>query len=253
VLLAYVDESGNTGDLSAGGSLTYTLGCVLIDADHWPTAFDEFLIFRRRLRDTFRVPMRAELKANFLIRNTGDIRNINLAPGQRYLIYRAHMRVLEDLPARAFAVVFDKRRHPGWAPRAVFDTSWETLLQRLAITSRKENVTFVVSHDEGENDAVRRWVRRSRRYLTAGSAFGPGRLLNPAPLLVDDPIPRKSHQSFFVQMADLVAYAAFRAVVPPGPRISKICPDSMWDEIGTATHKAVSQLRPRSRPGIVLR
>ena len=253
MLLAYVDESGNTGDLSAGGSLTYTLGCILIDADHWPTAFDEFLMFRRRLRDTFRVRMRAELKANFLIRNTGDIRNINLAPGQRYLIYRAHMRVLEDLPARAFAVVFDKRRHPGWAPRAVFDTSWETLLQRLAITSRKENVTFVVSHDEGENDAVRRWVRRSRRYLTAGSAFGPGRLLNPAPLLVDDPIPRKSHQSFFVQMADLVAYAAFRAVVPPGPRISKICPDSMWDEIGTATHKAVSQLRPRSRPGIVLR
>ena len=135
--------------------------------------------------------MRAELKANFLIRNTGDIRNINLAPGQRYLIYRAHMRVLEDLPARAFAVVFDKRRHPGWAPRAVFDTCWETLLQRLAVTSRKENVTFVVSHDEGENDAVRRWVRRSRRYLTAGSAFGPGRLVNPAPLLVDDPIPQK--------------------------------------------------------------
>jgi hypothetical protein len=30
VLLAYVDESGNTGEIGEGGSLTYSLGCALI-------------------------------------------------------------------------------------------------------------------------------------------------------------------------------------------------------------------------------
>lgn len=158
MLLAYIDESGNTGDVKSGGSLTFTLGCVLIDADHWPMAFDELLSFRRRIRTTFGLPMRAEVKANYLLRNSGDLRSLSLGHGARRIIYRAHMRVLEDLPARAFG-----------------------------------------------------------------------------------------------QIADLVAYAAFRAVVPPGAAIATVCPQDMWDEIGGATHKAVSGLKPRSKPGIVVR
>ena len=79
---------------------------TLIDGHQHSTSFT----FRGRIRDTFGVPMRAELKADYLIRNGGDIRNLGHAPGQRYLIYRAHMRVLATLSSRGFAVVFDKTR-----------------------------------------------------------------------------------------------------------------------------------------------
>jgi hypothetical protein len=252
MLLAYVDESGNTGPADSGGTVTYTLGCVLVEADLWPAAFDSLLEFRRRLRTTYGVPMRAEIKANYLLRNSGDLRSIALGPGARFLMYRAHMQMLERLPARAFAVVIDKRaaaRPPG----GYFDLAWETLMQRLERTSTKERATFVVIHDEGENDAIRKWARRARRYLTAGSAYGVGSFRHTASLLVDDPVARRSHQSYFVQMADLVAYAAFRAVVAPSMAIARVCPQEMWDEIGTATHTAVASLVPRSRPGIVLR
>jgi Protein of unknown function (DUF3800) len=252
MLIAYIDESGNTGDPSSGGSLTYTLGCVLIDADLWPTAFDEMLAFRRRLRSSFGLPMRAEVKANYLLRNSGDLRPVNLGPGARRVIFRAHMRMLELLPARAFAIVVDKRQQPR-ASADYFNLAWEGLLQRLERTSTKERATFAVFHDEGEDDAIRRWVRRSRRYLTSGSAYGTGSFTYAARLLVDDPVPRRSTQSYLVQMADLVAYAAFRAVIPPGPAIAAVCPQSMWEEIGPATHTAVSQLVTRSRPGIVIR
>lgn len=252
MLLAYIDESGNTGDPNAGGTVTYTLGCVLIDADRWPAAFDELLDFRRRLKTTFGIPMRAEIKANYLLRNSGDIRHLGLGPGARRVIYRAHMQVLRDLPARAFAVVVDKRTQQ-LAPAGYFDLGWEGLLQRLERTSHYERSTFSVLHDEGENDAVRKWVRRARRYLTAGSAYGSGSIQGAARLLVDDPIARKSHQSYLIQMADLVAYAAFRAYVPPSPGIARVCPQTMWREIGPATHTAVTRLRQRSEPGIVIR
>jgi hypothetical protein len=249
---SYVDESGNTGDVNSGGSLTYTLGCVLIEADLWPIAFDEMLEFRRRLRGSFGLPMRAEVKANYLLRNSGDLRPVNLGPGARRVIYRAHMRMLELLPARAFAIVVDKRQQ-ALTPTNCFGLAWEGLLQRLERTSTKERATFAVFHDEGEDDAIRRWVRRSRRYLTAGSAYGTGGLTYSAKLLVDDPVPRRSERSYLIQMADLVAYSAFRAVVPPGPAIAAVCPQDMWEEIGPATHIAVSRLVPRSRPGIVIR
>lgn len=196
--------------------------------------------------------MRAEIKANYLLRNSGDLRRFGLGAGARRIIYRAHMQQLERLPARAFAVVVDKRKS---APTTAgcFDLAWEALLQRLERTSTTEKATFAVVHDEGENDSIRRWVRKARRYLTAGSAFGTGSFQHAARLLVDDPVPRRSHHSYFVQAADLVAYAAFRAVIAPSPGIARVCPPDMWDEIGAATHRAVSGLKPRSKPGIVLR
>jgi Protein of unknown function (DUF3800) len=252
VLIAYIDESGDTGEVEQGGSPTYTLGCVLIDADLWPTAFDEMLAFRQRLRNTFKLPMRAEIKASSLLRNSGDLRALQLGPTSRHVIFRAHMQELDRLPARAFAVVVDKR--PPLRNRdSCFNLAWEALLQRLERTSTKEKATFMVVHDEGDEEAIRRWVRKARRYLTAGSAFGGGSLQHAARLLVDDPVLRKSHHSYFVQVADLVAYAAFRAVVAPSPTLTRVCPASMWDEIGSATHSAVSALVPRSKPGIVLR
>lgn len=127
MLLAYVDESGDTGDPRGGGSITYTLGCVLVDADAWPSAFDELLVFRRRIRVTFGVPMRAEIKANYLIRGSGDLRGVALAPAARYLIYRAHLRVLNSLPARAFGVVIDKRAQSR-PPGGHIDLAWENAL-----------------------------------------------------------------------------------------------------------------------------
>ena len=252
VLLAYVDESGNTGAIGSGGSLTYSLGCVLVDAEQWPTAFDRLLMMRRRLRDTYGLPTRAEVKANYLIRDGGSLRSLHLAPPERSLIYRAHLDELANLPARAFAVVVDKRTYAR-LPGVYFDLAWEGLLQRLEHTSRDEARTFMVVHDEGENDAVRRWTRRARRHLTAGSAYGTGSLRSPARLLVDDPVPRQSQHSYFIQTADLVAYAAFRSYIPPGPNVAQVCQDFMWLTLGSATHVAVNSIRRLAAPGIVVR
>ncbi|MBW0012879.1 DUF3800 domain-containing protein [Mycobacterium sp.] len=252
MLVAYIDESGNTGDPSSGGSQTFVLGCVLVDADNWPATFDGLLRFRRRVRDKFGVHMRAEIKANYLLRNSGDLRRYNLGHGARRVIYRAHLRVLSSLDVRAFAIVVDKRT--GFtSSTACFDLAWEGLLQRLERTSTKENTRFIVIHDEGENDAVRRWVRRARRHLTAGSAYGGGTIVAPATQLVDDPVARQSRQAYFIQVADLLAYAAFRSVIPPGRNIESVCPQGMWSELGGATHRAVAALKPRAAAGIVLR
>jgi len=159
----------------------------------------------------------------------------------------------------------ESARHSPWAsrvardkryqllpPAGYFDLAWETLLQRLERTSTKERASFMIIHDEGENDAIRRWVRQSRRHLTAGHAFGGGGSAHPARRLVDDPVARRSEQSYLVQLADLVAYAAFRSVVVPGPSLAAVCPQTMWAEIGPATHTAVSRVKPRAAPGIVL-
>lgn len=253
-LMAYVDETGDTGDASLKGASTcYALGCVLVDLNDWSSAFDTYLAFRQRLRTSFGVPVRAELKANYLVRGSGPLRKLNLAPSQRHYIYREHLRLLEDLPARAFGVVTDKQQ-AGVSGSACFDMTWEMLLQRFERTCTYENTTLMITHDNGENDAVRKHVRKARRHLTAGSIQGGGRLQFKADRIVDDPMPRNSQHSFFIQLADLVAYAAWRSYMAPSHAVAQVVSQQMWAQVGTATHTAVnSRSLNGSVPGVVLR
>jgi hypothetical protein len=256
MLLAYVDETGGTGALAKPGAhLSYTLGCVLLDEADWISAFDTMIQFRRKLKTHFGIPVRAELKANYLIRGSGPLRPLGLAPNQRKLIFRYHLQLLARLNARAFAVVVDKAPNNLYGDQCLW-LGWETLLQRLERTSHysaapKPNIMLV--HDEGENDKVRKFWRRSRRFLPAGSALGTGSIRNVGTMFLDDPIARASHQSYFIQLADIVAYAAWRSHTPPGASVGAIVPGSSWGHVGSATHAAVNSLRGGTTPGVVVR
>ena len=246
---AYVDESGDAGP---AGSQTYSLGVVMVEASQWPATFDELIDFRRHLRDRFGIPVRAELKANYLLRNGGPLRPLALSESARRAVYRSHMRLQPKLGLRAFAVVIRKaslrERRSGIDPR---DVAWEYLLQRLERFTTKGGTEVLLVHDEGDAARVRTLARKARRAGSAGSAFGTGALGRPATRVLDDPVPRDSTQSYFLQLADMNAYAAFRRVVPPPERRMNIVPQEMWGELGDARFRPVSQLAG-GPPGIVV-
>ncbi|MGN6272266.1 MAG: DUF3800 domain-containing protein [Protaetiibacter sp.] len=253
MLFAYVDESGNTGEVSKKGSTPfYALGCVLLDADQWPDAFEKMIEFRRSIKSSFGVPVRAELKANYLIRNSGSLAGSPLAPAQRGLIYRYHLHTIAAIRARAFGIVIDKRPS-DLSGQAVLELAWSTLLQRLERTTHYDQQRLMLIHDEGENDAVRKQYRKARRYLTAGSAFSGGSIRLAAPDFVEDPVPRSSASSYFIQLADLVAYASWRSVVPPSSSVARVVPQHMWMQLGSAIHRPVNSLAGGGVPGVVVR
>lgn len=198
--------------------------------------------------------MGAELKANYLIRNSGPLRSLGrqLTPAERSLIYRAHLRMIDSLGGRAFSVVVDKRLGTRSAQEN-FQAAWETLLGRLERTSAHENdVPVLVVHDDGENDAIRKVARKMRRHHTPGKMYGGGSFSLPLKTLIEDPVPRSSQNSYFVQSADLLAYAGWRTYVPPGPSVQAVVPQSMWYESGNAVHRAVNRYSGGT-PGVVVR
>jgi hypothetical protein len=241
---AYVDESGDTG---AGGSRTYSLACVLVDGDVWPDRFDRVIDFRRHLRTLFGLPVRTELKANYLLRNGGGLRPLGLSESARYAIYRQCMRLHEKLEFKTFAILVNKANHPNQTADAL---AWEYLLQRLERFATYGQEVVLVVHDEGNADAVRTMARKSRRAGGAGSMMGTGHLTRPFNRLLDDPVPRNSAQSYFLQLADMAAYAAFRRHYPPPVRPVQIVPQSMWDELDSARYAPVN-MYSGGPPGIV--
>jgi len=242
--LAYIDESGSDGLIARGGSKTFSLGCVLIPADQWPNVFDSMLSYRRFLRDRFHIPIRAEIKANYLIRNGGALREHPLSERARAVVYRGLMRLQEKLGLKTFAVVIRKEQlekyYPELNARVI---AWEYLLQRLERFTSKGDKRLVIFHDDGEGGVARPLLRKARRIGTAGSAFGTGSLKVPARLLIDDAIPRKSHESYFIQLADLSAYAAFRCICAPPKRKENIVTESTWSELGSAIFADATKLK----------
>lgn len=246
MLLAYVDESGDKG---AKGSDTYSLGCLMLSADDWPSSFDAMLNFRRFLKTRYGIRARAEIKANYLMRGKKDL--TGLGDSQREAIYRSHMRMVPKISGSAFAVVIEKRALV--VGRDPFDTAWEFLLQRLERESDRTGHPVMVVHDEGDNLGVRKIARKARRAGSAGSAFGTTYFKRPFTALLDDPVPRDSQQSYFLQLADLIAYSGFRAIHPSThPR--SICPQTMWNELGTGIYFHANKLKrhPGAPQGVVV-
>lgn len=249
MFLAYIDDSGNTG---VPGSITYTLGCVIAGGGMWNAALDGLVAFRRDLKNSYGIPVTAELKANYIIRNKGMLFRLGLNEQERHAVYQECMRVQPALGLKAFAVVIHKerleKRKPGTDPREV---AWEFLLQRLGATSDRLKRPVMIVHDHGDSATVRKIARKARRAGTAGSHFGTGQLKRPTRYLIEDPVPRDSRTSLFIQLADMNAYAAFRRIVAPPPRLVPIVPQTMWDELGRARYAWVNKL-VGGQPGIVV-
>jgi hypothetical protein len=90
--LCYMDESGDTGVSLASPTPTYTVAAVLVHETHWVQLFEDMIAFRRYLRSSFGLRMRAEIKATQLIRGSGPWSELGLGQELRKRIFRSLMR-----------------------------------------------------------------------------------------------------------------------------------------------------------------
>lgn len=232
---AYIDESGDVG--MENGSRTFTLSCVLVPLDDWYERLDYLVNMRRSIRDTYHVPMQQEAKANHIVGIKKLYRDLNLGDGQMRDIYQRHMRAIERVSSGAFAIVIQKDKLKK-RDADVLHMAWDYLLERLRKRSESTGAPIVVVHDIGQDDAIRKHVRRFRRVTwTAAKQKVSARLI------VEDPMPRDSQQTYFIQLADLAAYAASTKAVPRNGNGAKICNHLMWDTLGAARLKEVSPAR----------
>ncbi len=229
--LAYVDESGEGG---RGGRCAVAV--VLVPHAQWRSTLEELVGFREWVRQFFGIRVREELKARYLLHNSGaSFRQFtnSISEEARFAIYRQHMRVQPKLGLATFAVVIRQpemsRLHPG---RDARDLAWQLLLAELGRFTPQKRTETALMHGGGSSVPVGGVARRAYRALTTSDA-----LARPADLLLDAVSAPGWMNSLFFQLADLNAHAAFRAVYPPPPPIRnrrRVVVPQTWGELGTA-------------------
>jgi hypothetical protein len=233
----YFDESGDSG-YEKSPSKTFTLATVIVHERDWLNTLDQLVSFRRYLRDNFGIPPRTEIKSNWLLQTKGPFKQLGLSPAAKMAVYRAAMRFQRKCGTiRTFAVVINKERivrkdvdSRNWA--------WRWAIQRVERFGTASNENMHILPDEGHGYFIKKMIRDMRRYHQAPSAYGPEKLDRPAKNIVEDSSDRQSHESYFIQLADLNAYAAFRKVHP-----SNFFDGAMWDELGDIRISDVNSIR----------
>lgn len=234
---AYFDESGDAGWDNSPSS-AFTLAAVMVHEKDWLNTLDELVKFRGYLRDNFGISPRAELKANWLIHRKGAFKNSPLSFAARMNVYRAALRFQRKCgTVQTFAVVINKglmtSRFEDARSRA-----WTFAIQRLERFGTEEKENTHVLPDEGHGYFIRNRLRQMRRFNLVPSAFGTGPLDRKAKNIIEDSSDRRSHESYFVQLSDLNAYAAYRRI-HPGPRFD----GTVWDELGDCRVMKVNAVR----------
>ena len=218
--LMYVDESGDAGMAGSPTELFVLSGIVVHDVN-WRQSLEQLIEFRRRMRRTFGLKLREEIHASALISSPGEL--VRIKRHDRLTILRHFADQLATMKQLSVLnVVVDKRGKP--ANYDPFSMAWDRLIQRYENTIARRNFAGSTTSEERglifpdatDDKKLRVLVRKKRRYnpLPNQREFGEGYRDVPLKHVIEDPLPRDSRETYFVQAADLVAYFLYQSIMP---------------------------------------
>lgn len=220
--LIYADESGDDG-LAPGGTPFFIITGLIVHESNWNEVFQRFLDLRRNLSVRYRVPQRIALHASDIINGHGDFHHsqYGLTPPRRFDLYREVLEFLAQLPEIRVLNVAVRKDRISDRTLDVFEWGWQIFIQRFhnfvehGGHQARENDYGLLFTDRTHDDQLRRLMRRMRAFNYVPSRYsGAGSRRVLVTRLLDDPIPRASPHSYYVQMADMMAMALARRDFP---------------------------------------
>jgi hypothetical protein len=219
--LMYADESGDSG-LVASPTRYFILTGLVIHELRWHEALTRLVSFRQRMRSAFGLLMREEIHAGRMLTRPGPL--VPIKRNDRLSIIR---HLLDELAGMDYLSIINVRVDKVGKPQDYdpFDKAWQALIQRFENTLNHRNFPGpanaddkgLIFCDETDHAALRRLYRKMRVYNPVPHQrvfYGPGYRQLPLTRVVEDPNIRRSDHSYFVQAADVAAFAAYQWHAP---------------------------------------
>jgi Protein of unknown function (DUF3800) len=270
----YVDESYDAEK--------FCLSAIGIRHNQWQECFRRVQQHRRLLKEDFGIFIRKEIHAHQLVGGRGQISDRVIHKHARSRIFHGLLRLVAELPeVMLFNICLDVkgRRDPQL-------DAWDRLLNRIERTMlafeqrelplRKKILSelpaamsapggslhtrllnyaprALIFADEGRQIEITRVCRKMTVFNPIPSQFGAwseGATKNlPLQRIIEDPVFKQSHQSFFIQLADCVSFALLKRETIPTPNIKKYGINEFFNEcLSSVCFKSAA---PRDPNGIV--
>jgi len=256
VYLCYFDESGITGTphRKQKNADWFVLNCTMVIETDWLTVLNALVQLRKVLFSKYGILPRSELKGRDFRDGGGAFDGLKIPRKTRMDIYKEILNWETTVPISTFSIAVNKKGAVanGWS-EAMY-CAWNFMLNRLHVKCAPQNddERFSMFPDKGHATKVIRWVRTMRRFNRVPSHYGPSSLPLRIERVIEDPSFRDSKSSYFVQIADMNAYASHRSkYVQPVRKMNS----ALWDELNTSFGDARNlevnkNVRGKRPPGI---
>jgi hypothetical protein len=209
LFVTYLDESGDDGYPRYSSPL-FVLTCAYLRDDQWRDTFDRLRAFRARLRANWGIPVKWELHAKYFILGKKPFTALGLSEAQRIQVVDEYCEEIAKSSLRVVNVVINKTKIS--TPRyEVLDRALNYLIQRVENDILRNRVpdNFIVITDPGRVGKMTSTSRKMVRHNYIPSQYGSYAYKQLLKRMLEDPLPKDSKESYFIQVADLVAYIVY--------------------------------------------
>lgn len=205
MFIAYYDEAGDDGFPQYSSPL-FVLSALYTHYQNWRDNFEVVRQLRQRLSASYSLPVKMEIHTKSLILNKNPYRQLNLSNQRRLEIIDQLCDTVGYLKLKIVNVVIEKAKIRT-VKYDVLDTALTYSVQRIENDLERIDPAnkFLIITDEGRVGKMRTTTRKIQKVNFIQSKFGTGTYRKEIKSLLEDPLPKESRESHFIQLADLVA------------------------------------------------
>ena len=208
--LAYFDETGDDGYPSYSSEL-FVLTSLYMHEEEWKNNYSKINDFRREMKDNYNFPVKLEFHAKQFLTDKNPYRSFNWTHAIKRKILCDYFQLISLLNIKIINVVINKLniRTSGYD---VLDKALTYNVQRIENHLAKAHSfeRFLIITDEGRVGKMRKTTRKIQRFNFIPSKYTKGQYLRQEiRSLIEDPLPKQSSESYFIQLADLISYIVY--------------------------------------------
>lgn len=208
--ICYLDESGDDG-FPATSSEIFVLTSLVLHFSSWKELYNEIYRFRKWLKQEYDFPVNFEFHTREFLLNKNPYRQLNIEDPKRKELVSCFFDLLRELDIRIFNSVINKSLIRDKSYK-VLKTALKCKLQSIDtyIKIKGQKNKFLIITDEGR---IGKMVHVTRQIHENNAAhldevsrdeYGTG-----IHRLIEDPLPKSSKESYFIQISDMVAYIVY--------------------------------------------
>ncbi len=210
MIIAYVDEAGDDG-FPKYSSPVFVLSQISTHYQNWQRIHGEIVEFRRQLKANYNFPIKLEIHTSYLLKNKKPYNLLGIPDNVRLNIINDYVKFISGLDIQIINVAINKTiiKNPSYR---ILEHAFQYSIQRLEnyLIEADPSNKFLVIVDEGRVEKMRAVARKIQRVNYIPSKINPGQTYRrEIKRMIEDPLPKESNQSGFIQIVDLVSFVVY--------------------------------------------
>ncbi len=208
--IAYFDEAGDDGYPNFSSDY-FILTSIYMHHMEWKTNLEKLHNFRVHLKEKYNFPVKTEFHTKDFLTDKNPYRDFGITPEQRKEILFKYFDVIAWLDVKIINIVIDKNK--------ITNDNYDILEHALSFNIQKiENDfkfrtpdnRFLIITDEGRLKKMTSISRKIQKYNYISTEItGDTLIRGDIEKLIEDPLPKKSTDSYFIQTCDVISYVLY--------------------------------------------